>query len=108
MDKIIEEKKEIIKKRKYAEKFTIGRLEKADIPIEDFKKLTDKNRVSTTGDFRILRLLANAMMIEGDHFTEDTPFEELTELADFQKHFLAKSRLNSAKETLKQKRSPNS
>lgn len=106
MTEVNEKKIENKKIRKYADKLTIGILEDADIPISRLQKIINKEREPTTGDFQIIRLLANASMIEGEPFTRDMPMESLVELLEFRKSFLAKSRLKSAKETLKQKRSP--
>lgn len=103
MDKInekIEEKKE----RKYVKKLTMGVIEDADIPIPELEKLKGSDK--TTKSFSIIRKLANAAMIEGEPFTRESSFEEMEELTKFIESFLGQSRLSSAKENLKQKRSP--
>lgn len=105
MDKIKED--ETKKERKYVKNFTMGVIEDANIPIVQLKRLKKDNiKNLTTKDFGIIRQLANAAMIEGEPFTKDTLFEDIDDLTKFLSHFLGQSRLKSAKETLKQKRSP--
>ena len=102
MDKINEEK--IKKERKYVKKLTMGVIEDADIPINELKKLKEGN--ITTKNFCIIRKLANAAMIEGEPFTRDSDADQMEELTEFMDSFLGKSRAESAKEKMKQRRSP--